>query len=669
MLQFQLPFLIAVQAVLVLAAAAAAAASPQVEPKPSVALQCGIRVLAYEFATQLQPERGPMPDVAAGLSLTLHGNGTALCSPDGRTHADEQQNEAQGEEQHSVRWPSDFPQRDYLRSAASPAPPLSQEAPRVGSVVYVSYVDGDDSNPGTPDKPLRTIAAAVAAVSKLPPPRDVLLQPGLHSVAESVVLRPANSNTSIRAAGPGEVTVSGAVHLQQPVWDPVSTPPGHIMQPGVKLLKTSLPSSVTLDLLEAFENATTRLVASRWPNGDPEADQSNYHGKAKGWLPARDFGVATVHNSSFTRPGSFGKYAVGVGGPADNFNPPVSYWAQPHPGGGGASTYSIVSGVVVDGEHGMPELQSGQPGGFAFVMQPGSWGSWVFSIGNTTRATPGNATNITFAAGGFQEARGTGSPTKGGGGFYLANRFELLDQVGEFWHDAANKELFLAVPASADQGPTEMFLPQVSELFRLAGTQAEPVVGVEIAGLTIRHTRPTYMQDYTVPSGGDYSVHKGAAVHLNGTRNCTVDRCVFDQLGGNAVWLSDFNRGANITANEMKQLGENGIGLTGSTNWEDGTGGNQPRHNLIHGNLIHHVGLYTKQSCAIFSALACQNRITNNILFHGPRALLNMNDNFGGGSVIDHNLFFGAVLETVSVITTASLRIVCLFLLTTVRLW
>ena len=119
----------------------------------------------------------------------------------------------------------------------------------------------------------------------------------------------------------------------------------------------------------------------------------------------------------------------------------------------------------------------------------------------------------------------------------------------------------------------------------------------------------------------------------------------------------------------MKRLGENGIGLTGSTNWEDGTGGNQPRHNLIHGNLIHHVGLYTKQSCAIFSALACQNRIINNILFHGPRALLNMNDNFGGGSVIDHNLFFGAVLETVSVMTTASIRIVCaIFLLTIARL-
>ena len=115
-------------------------------------------------------------------------------------------------------------------------------------------------------------------------------------------------------------------------------------------------------------------------------------------------------------------------------------------------------------------------------------------------------------------------------------------------------------------------------------------------------------------------------MHLNGTMGCAVDHNLFDQLGGNAVWLSDFNRGARITNNEMKRLGENGIGLSGSTSWEDGTGGNQPRHNLIDRNLIHHVGLYTKQSCAIFHAVACQNTISNNIMFHGPRALLNMND-------------------------------------------
>jgi hypothetical protein len=96
----------------------------------------------------------------------------------------------------------------------------------------------------------------------------------------------------------------------------------------------------------------------------------------------------------------------------------------------------------------------------------------------------------------------------------------------------------------------------------------------------------------------------------------------------------------------MRNIGENGVGFTGETDWVDGTGGNQPRHNTIEGNLIHHLGLYTKQACAVFSAVACQNLIEHNVFFHGPRALFNMNDDFGGDTVIRSNLFFKSLLET-----------------------
>ena len=34
--------------------------------------------------------------------------------------------------------------------------------------------------------------------------------------------------------------------------------------------------------------------------------------------------------------------------------------------------------------------------------------------------------------------------------------------------------------------------PQVAELLAVRGTQANPVVGVRITALTIRHTKPTY---------------------------------------------------------------------------------------------------------------------------------------------------------------------------------
>ena len=126
-----------------------------------------------------------------------------------------------------------------------------------------------------------------------------------------------------------------------------------------------------------------------------------------------------------------------------------------------------------------------------FMMQTGSWGSWVFSIGNSTINPGTNTTNLTFAAGGFQEARGTGSPSRGGGSFYLSHLRELLDTVGEFWHDTEQQELYLAVPRqtstststsmqAAAVGPRELFLPQVHEIFRLEGTKAAPVVGAAL---------------------------------------------------------------------------------------------------------------------------------------------------------------------------------------------
>ena len=58
-------------------------------------------------------------------------------------------------------------------------------------------------------------------------------------------------------------------------------------------------------------------------------------------------------NVSLNRGGTFDQHAVGVGGPADNFKPAVSHWAQ----NGGASTCAIPSGVVV----GKPTSSEGAP--------------------------------------------------------------------------------------------------------------------------------------------------------------------------------------------------------------------------------------------------------------------------------------------------------------------
>ena len=306
--------------------------------------------------------------------------------------------------------------------------------------------------------------------------------------------------------------------------------------------------------------------------------------------------------------GQFASYSMGIGGPADNFVPPISYWAQPHPHGGGANTYDIPAGVGTSAGT-ITGLKPGG-GGYVFMMQTHHWGSWVYEIADVDAGSG----NITFGAGGFQEARG-GSGGCGTGSFYLSHRRELLDAPSEWYLDESASKLYTAV-AQGGTPPATLFAPTVSVLFRFEGTQSAPVKNSRVSSLTLRHAAPTYMANYSVGSGGDYSVHRNGAVTMTGTENCTVDHNLFDGVGGNGVWLHAYNRHALVSANEMRNIGENGVGLTGEAVWVDGTGGNQPRHNQISGNLINHLGLYTKQ---VRISDCAQSNLHNN-LNSGPPA-------------------------------------------------
>jgi hypothetical protein len=122
--------------------------------------------------------------------------------------------------------------------------------------------------------------------------------------------------------------------------------------------------------------------------------------------------------------------------------------------------------------------------------------------------------------------------------------------------------MLYTVVATGDPPPAEVVASQVAVLFRVAGTQAAPIKNVRVSSLTLQHAAPTYMANYSVGSGGDYSVHRAGAVSLTGTENVTVDHNLFDGVGGNAVWLHAYNRHAKISANEMRNIGENGVGMT-----------------------------------------------------------------------------------------------------------
>jgi hypothetical protein len=47
----------------------------------------------------------------------------------------------------------------------------------------------------------------------------------------------------------------------------------------------------------------------------------------------------------------------------------------------------------------------------------------------------------------------------------------------------------------------------------------------------VAHSAPTFMADYEMPSGGDWSIHRGGAVFLDGTEDITIENLNVDQAG------------------------------------------------------------------------------------------------------------------------------------------
>jgi hypothetical protein len=95
-------------------------------------------------------------------------------------------------------------------------------------------------------------------------------------------------------------------------------------------------------------------------------------------------------------------------------------------------------------------------------------------------------------------------------------------------------------------------------------------------------------------------------------------------MDATAVFLAAYNRNATISGNEFAWLGMNAIATFGRTEEEDATQGLQPWGTQILYNKMHELGIYELQSSAWFSGKSCLNRAEGNLMFNGPRAMINL---------------------------------------------
>ncbi|NQU20651.1 MAG: PDZ domain-containing protein [Candidatus Nealsonbacteria bacterium] len=296
-------------------------------------------------------------------------------------------------------------------------------------------------------------------------------------------------------------------------------------------------------------------------------------------------------------------------------------------------------------------------GGFVHAMHRAHWGDFHYEI--TGVDDDGNVK----LEGGYQNNRRMGMH---GQHRFVENIFEELDVPGEWFLDKQKKIVYFFPPNGIDPNRATIEVARLRHLFEFRGSMDKPVRHITLSGLTLRHTRRTFMEIKEQLLRSDWCIYRGGAVLMEGVEECTVGHCFFDAVGGNGVFVSNYARGVTVTGCKITEAGGNGVCFVGdpaavrSPSFEyhefvplekmDTTPGpktaNYPAKCLIYDNLIHSIGRVHKQSAAVQISMAEEITVSHNSIYHLPRAGINISEGTWGGHVIEFNDVFDTVRET-----------------------
>ncbi|MCX6996009.1 MAG: PDZ domain-containing protein [Kiritimatiellaeota bacterium] len=295
-------------------------------------------------------------------------------------------------------------------------------------------------------------------------------------------------------------------------------------------------------------------------------------------------------------------------------------------------------------------------GGFIHALHASEWGGMHYVI---TGKDPDN--KLTYA-GGWQNNRPAGMHKIR----FVENIFEELDAPGEWFLDSKTSLLYFCPPPGLDLSVATIEAVRLKHLVELRGTEQAPVRFVSFRGLTFRHAARTFMENKEPLVRSDWTTYRGGAVFLNGTEDCAIEDCFVDQVGGNAVFVNNYNRRVTVRGCHLAKAGANGVAFVGDRDaarvprdWNDHSQSfakldrtpgpktaRYPADCLVDNCLIYLSGRVEKQTAPIQIALAQGITVRHCSLYDVPRAGINIGDGCWGGHVIEFCDIFDTVKET-----------------------
>ena len=541
------------------------------------------------------------------------------------------------------------------------------------SSFFVCAIHGNDEQVGSLDAPFRTLSRAIFEARKAKTfnkntPVTIILRQGTYYQGDSklseggtIYLTEDDSDLTIAAAVGEEAWISGGVQLNL-TWTPFRVN----ATTGENIWVAQTPT--TLTNISGLRLNNSRQTRARYPNCDVErvgwvacgliSDQDLVWFDplwCKGGVcknPPTRFEPAYPSLANESRSGTL--YTLGIGGDGcSQYSPPAGFNCVDNQRWGGMVPRWPAGFSVPKASTTLPNSPYNQtrilfPRNRPLINMWSGWFSRHWEIGDYDAST----NNFTFGRGGFQGGEGfdNGFPIS------VENIFEELDSPSEWWWDAEQSLLYMWHNASVGTPPPSdgtLIATQVQVLFNSTGTQENPVSNVKFLGLGFRDTALTLLEPHGLPSSGDWALQRTAAIFLEGTVNATIDGCVFERLDGLGIFLSGYARGAIIQNSEFSWMGETAIALWGYTRGSpvegfgpDTTGGDQPRGTYIGYNIFRQMGIWQKQSSAVFQAESGLSLIEHNWMYNGPRAAICFNDGSLGGSVIQYNVMANLCTES-----------------------
>jgi hypothetical protein len=295
-------------------------------------------------------------------------------------------------------------------------------------------------------------------------------------------------------------------------------------------------------------------------------------------------------------------------------------------------------------------------GGYLHAMHAYLWGDQHYRI------TGKNPDGTLAYEGGWQNNR----PAPMHGLYrYAENIFEELDAPGEWFHDGKTGILYYKPVNGADPGLSCVEVVRLRRLVGFEGTKDNPVKGITLDGFVFRHAARTFMDTREQLLRSDWAICREGAVFFSGAEDCRITNCEFDQVGGNSVFVSNWNTGIVIRGCWIHDGGASGIAFVGDpamvrnpifrygdqdyskiSKVRGPLGDNYPDMCRVEDCLIEHTGRVEKQTAGVHISMSHGIWVSSCSIYDMPRAGININEGTFGGHVIENCDVFNTVLET-----------------------